>query len=334
LRSHNHAKAKSISTEYGDELRHLRYVIAVAEEAHITRAAERLGMQQPPLSQQIRAIERELGVQLFRRKARGVDVTDAGRAFLEEARVTLQHLDRLAETARRAARGEQGRLCVGVTSTASFHPLVARTIRAFRDACPAVAITLEECLSNELIERLRGERMDAAFIRIAPANSSDLTVLPLLREPMVAALPDTHALARGCGDTAIPLASLAGETFILYGPAGTGMYDATIAACHAAGFDPRVGNLAASTQAAPRIGSTLSLVAAGLGVCCVPSSLQRMTMDGVAYRALDGPSRPWALLNLAFRRREPSAAVGQFVRVAKTLAGELSGPRSSPHAKG
>jgi DNA-binding transcriptional LysR family regulator len=175
--------------------------------------------------------------------------------------------------------------------------------------------------------------MDAAFIRIAPAGSPDVTVLPLLQEPMVAALPATHALAQGRRDDAIPLTSLAGETFILYGPAGTGMYDATIAACHAAGFNPRVGNLAASTQAAPRIASTLSLVAAGLGVCCVPFSLQRMTMEGVAYRALDGPSQPWALLNLAFRRGETSAVVGQFVRVARTIAGELSGPRSSPHAK-
>jgi DNA-binding transcriptional LysR family regulator len=116
------------------ELRHLRYVIAVAEEGHITRAAERLGMQQPALSQQIKQLERELDVQLFHRRARGVEMTDAGRAFLEQARATLGQFDRLAETTRRAARGEQGRLCIGVTSTGPFHPLVPRTIRAFRDA--------------------------------------------------------------------------------------------------------------------------------------------------------------------------------------------------------
>lgn len=139
------------------ELRHLRYFIAVAEEGHITRAAERLGMQLPPLSQQIKAIELELDVQLFHRRARGVELTDAGRAFLEEARATLRHLDRAFETTRRASRGEQGRICVGVTSTTPFHPLVPRAIRAFREACPMVSLTLEECLSNESVDRLRNE---------------------------------------------------------------------------------------------------------------------------------------------------------------------------------
>ncbi|MES2710180.1 MAG: LysR family transcriptional regulator, partial [Pseudomonadota bacterium] len=188
------------------ELRHLRYFIAVAEEGHITRAAERLGMQQPPLSNQIKAIERELSVQLFRRLPRGVEMTDAGRAFLEEARITIGHHDRIAETTRRAARGEQGRLCVGVTSTAPFHPLVARSIRAFCEACPMVALTLEECLSNELVERLGQERTDVAFIRIAPSGLRKLTVIPLLEEPMVVALPRSHPLAGG--DAPIALSSL------------------------------------------------------------------------------------------------------------------------------
>ena len=175
------------------ELRHLRYFVAVAEEGHITRAAQRLGIQQPPLSQQIKAIERELDVQLFRRKARGVELTDAGAAFLE-ARAMLGHLDRAFETTRRAARGEQGRICVGVTSTAPFHPLVPRAIRAFQEACPMVSLTLEECLSNELIERLRNEQMDVAFIRTSPSDRQGLVIDPLLEEPMVVALPGTHAL--------------------------------------------------------------------------------------------------------------------------------------------
>lgn len=305
------------------ELRHLRYFIAVAEEGHITRAAERLGMQQPPLSQQIKTIERELDVQLFRRKARGVEMTDAGRAFLEEARATLGHLDRRVETTRRAARGERGRLCVGVTSTSPFHPLVPRAIRAFRDACPMVALTLEECLSNELMERLRNERMDVAFIRTSAPDSRELAVTPLLEEPMVVALPSTHALARGEAEAEIPLRSLANETFILYGPPGTGMYDATIAACHAAGFNPRIGNLAASTQQALRIGSTLSLVAAGLGISCVPASLHRLTIDGVVYRSLEEADRPKALLSLASRPGDPSAVVKRFVNAVKKVARDL-----------
>ena len=138
------------------ELRHLRYFIAVAEEGHITRAAERLGMQQPPLSRQIKAIEREIDVQLFRRKARGVELTDAGRAFLDDARAMLGHLDHAFDTARRTARGEQGRISVGYTNSPAFHPLVPRVIREFRQTFPAVSLALEESPPNDLIARILG----------------------------------------------------------------------------------------------------------------------------------------------------------------------------------
>src|SRR5687767_14267246 len=147
------------------ELRHLRYFIAVAEEKHVTRAAERLGMQQPPLSQQIRALERELDVQLFRRLPRGVELTDAGRALLTDARAILQQIEHAFATTKRTARGELGRLAVGFTSSAPFHPFVPRVIRAYREAVPQVALTLEEGGTSELIEDLRQERIDAAFIR-------------------------------------------------------------------------------------------------------------------------------------------------------------------------
>jgi DNA-binding transcriptional LysR family regulator len=302
------------------ELRHLRYFIAVAEEGHITRAAERLDMQQPPLSQQIKAIEQELDVQLFLRRARGVELTDAGHAFLEEARATLKQLDRAVETTRRGSRGEQGRLSVGVTSTTPFHPLVPRAIRAFREACPMVSLTLEESLSNQSVDRLRNEQMDVAFIRATLGDEHGLAVNSLLEEPMVVALPTTHALAQGKPQATVSLERLAGETFILYGPPGTGMYDSTIAACQAAGFSPRVGNLGASTQLAPRITSTLSLVGAGLGITFVPSSLQRMNMEGVTYRSIKGPVRPTAMLALASRRGDQSAVVKQFVNLVRREA--------------
>src|SRR5690349_4075043 len=177
------------------ELRHLRYFVAVAEEGHMTRAAERLGIQQPPLSMQIRSLEQELGVQLFRRQPRGVDLTDAGRIFLERARGILDQLDHACAATRRTARGEEGRVVVGFTSSAPFHPFVPRVIRAFREMFPLVSLVLEESGSSELVQGLNNEEIDAAFIRSPVADVVGLTVRPLLQEKMVVALPKGHALA-------------------------------------------------------------------------------------------------------------------------------------------
>src|SRR5215212_2724108 len=135
------------------ELRQLRYVIAVAEERNITRAAERLGMQPPPLSRQISAIEREIDAQLFRRKPRGVELTEAGQAFVENARTVLAQVDHTLETTRRTARGEQGRIRVGYSSTVAFHPLIPRVVREFREGFPLVTVSLVEGYPEHLIER-------------------------------------------------------------------------------------------------------------------------------------------------------------------------------------
>jgi DNA-binding transcriptional LysR family regulator len=299
------------------ELRHLRYFIAVAEEGHITRAAERLGMQQPPLSQQIRALEQELGVQLFRRKPRGVELTDAGRALLSDARAILAQIDHAFASTRRTARGEQGRIAVGFTSSAPFHPFVPRVIRAFREAFPLVSLTLDESGTTELIGDLREERVDAAFIRTPVADPAGLVVDRLLEEPMVVALPTQHALARAgrSDDAGVNLKRLAGETFIVYRRhTGPGLYDAIIAACHAAGFSPQVG------QEAPRIVATLNLVAAGLGLSIVPASLERMHMDGVTYRRLTGTAQPRAPLHLASRRGDTSSVLRQFLALVRQTA--------------
>jgi DNA-binding transcriptional LysR family regulator len=301
------------------ELRHLRYFIAVAEERHVTRAAERLGMQQPPLSQQIRALERELDVQLFRRKPRGVELTAAGCALLADARAIMSHIDHAFATTRRTARGEQGKISLGFTSSAPFHPFVPRTIRTYREMFPLVALTLEESGTTELIEHLRNERIDAAFIRTTIANLDGLDVVALLQEAMVLALPHAHILARRTNaNKALPLKTLADETFIVYRRHnGPGLYDAMLAACNAAGFSPRVG------QEAPRIVSTLNLVAAGLGISLVPESLQRMHMDGVVFRRLSGAAQPKAPLYLASRRGETSAVVQKFLGLVKRTSQNL-----------
>jgi DNA-binding transcriptional LysR family regulator len=129
------------------ELRHFRYFVAVAEEGHVTRAAARLGIQQPPLSQQIRALEREVGAQLFRRLPRGVELTDAGRTLLEKVRLVLSDVELALDAARRTARGEQGGLVIGFTSSAAFHPLVASVVRLLRQTVPGAQLSMTGCLA-------------------------------------------------------------------------------------------------------------------------------------------------------------------------------------------
>ena len=298
------------------ELWHLKYFIAVAEEKHITRAAERLGMQQPPLSQRIKAIERELEVQLFHRRARGVELTDAGRAFLNNARAVLAQLDHTLETTRRTARGEEGRISIGIVPTSPFHPFVPRVIRAFREAYPQVSLQLEERLGGELLELLESEQIDVAFIRTPHTNQERFVINRLLEEPMLVALPAAHALARNGagGENALLLKHLARETFILYAPVGTGLREVMMAAFRAAGFSPRVG------QEAPRVTSTLSLVAVGLGISLVPASLRHLYVDGVVYRRLRGSIQPKAPLDLASRRGDSSVVVRHFIKLVRQAA--------------
>ena len=298
------------------ELRHLRYFIAVAEEGHLTRAAERLGIQQPPLSQQIKAMEQELGVTLFRRLPRGMQPTEAGLALLAEARAILAHLDRALETARRVALGQEGRIAIGFTSSAAFHPFVSAAIRGFREAAPQVALALEESSTGELVEALRAERLDAAFIRSPVGEAADLVVEPLLDEEMQVAVPVGHPLASGPG--VIPLSALAEIPFVLYRrPSGPGLYDSIIAACRAAGFSPRIA------QEAPRMVSTLSLVEAGLGVSIVPASMCRLDTGGIAtLRLADRPALT-APLHLARRGVEPLGATRRFIEHVRRMAAAL-----------
>jgi DNA-binding transcriptional LysR family regulator len=293
------------------ELRHLRYFVAVAHEGHITRAAEKLNMQQPPLSQQIRALEREIEATLFVRHPRGVTLTDAGRSFLADAEAILTQTEQAKIRARRSARGETGRIAVGFTTSAPFHPLVARAIREFRQKRPDVSFVLEESSSGELVSGLRDERIDVAFIRSGLVDPQGIDVHALLHEDTAVAFPARHPLARRIS---LNLRELADETFILYRrPDGRGLYDVIIAACSAAGFSPHVD------QEAPRIVSTLNLVAAGLGITIVPASLSRLPLEGVIYRPLRGKPALKVPLNLACRRDEHSAATLAFIELARRL---------------
>lgn len=294
------------------DLKHLRYFIAVAEEGHVTRAAERLGIQQPPLTQRIRAIERELDVQLFRRKGRGIELTEAGRFLLDSSRAVMSHFAQTIEGTRSTARGKQGRICVGFGPTAPFEPLVPRVILEFRKAFPLVTLQLEECLGSELVEKVRDRRIDICVLRAPLREPQGLRVDALLEEPMLVALPRAHPLAKEAD--AISLSRLAGEPFVLYGAAGTWFYEIILQNCRAAGFNPNV------CQVAPRMTSMINLVAVGLGVSLVPASLRHMRIHGVVYRRLKGRVQPSAILNLVSRRGDASPVVAHFLELASKTA--------------
>ena len=173
------------------DLRLLRYFLAVAEEAHLTKAAERLGIRQPPLSQQIRALEQELGVTLFNRLPRGMELTESGRALLADARNIIALVDQAVDGVRQVSRGEAGRLTVGFTGSAAFHPFVPSVIRRFRDAAPNVRLVLEESSTGELTEAVAEGRVDAAFIRGAQGASRNVVVESVLEKPCWRPFPPT-----------------------------------------------------------------------------------------------------------------------------------------------
>ncbi|CAB3630738.1 MULTISPECIES: LysR family transcriptional regulator [Achromobacter] len=294
------------------DLRLLRYFLAVAEESHLTKAAARLGIRQPPLSQQIRVLEQELGVTLFHRLPRGMELTESGRALLDDARNIVALVDQAVEGVRRVSQGEAGRLTVGFTGSAAFHPFVPSVIRRFRETAPNVRLVLEESSTGELMEAVGAGRVDVAFIRGPYGLGPGVVVETVLEEPMLAAFPADHPTVKGRPRKRIALSELADESLILYRRhSGPGLYDAIIAACGAAGFSPRVA------QEAPRMLSTLSLVAAGLGVSLVPASLRRVNIEGVVYVNLAQPAELRAPLNLIWRDEALSGAARKLIGEAR-----------------
>lgn len=293
------------------ELRHLRYFTAVAEELHFTRAAARLGIGQPPLSQQIQQLEREIGTPLFLRLPRGVDLTEAGAQFLEDARAILASADRAIDTARRLGRGERGAITVGFTASAVFHPYLPRAIRAYRDRYPDVRVTLTESNTISLLRGLRLGEVDVAFVRPPYLLDPEFESERVLDEPMLVALPPDHTLSRR---RSVPIAALADEDFVLYPrPIGAGLYDAIQSACQRAGFAPRV------IQEAPQMASIVSLVAAGVGISVVPAAMRHMGAEGIEYRPIKGDA-PHALLDMAYRRHDRSIAAVNAVAMLRQLA--------------
>ena len=261
------------------ELRHLRYFIAVAEELHFGRAAQVLGISQPPLSQQIQALEQEVGARLFERTNRRVELSEAGRLFLHEARLVLAQVDKAADVARRAQLGELGELKIGFTSSAPFNSTIPQAIFAFRQAFPAVHLNLQEMSSTEVAESLVDESIQVGLMRPLPLPDS-LSVIELMREPLVAVLNADHPLVEG-SERGLYLAQLAEEPFVFFPRTyGSGLYAQLLNLARDAGFSPHFAQEAGEAM------TIIGLVAAGLGVSVLPASYQRIRIDGVVYRTL------------------------------------------------
>jgi DNA-binding transcriptional LysR family regulator len=286
------------------ELRHLRYFLAVAEEGQFTRAAARLHIQQPPLSQQIQELEQELGFALFTRQPRGVALTAPGETFAAHARSVLRDLDQAVTHARRVANGQVGTVRVALTSSAAFHPLTPAAIRSFRDTYPEIAIEMNEVNAAEIIEMMLNGRADVAVLRKPIEMPAELRFELLAEERMLLVLPVGHRLV---STRSVALERLASEPFIFVRrPGAPGMYADFIRACQAKGFEPRV------VDEVPRMVTAINLVAAGGGVSLVPASMERYHQESVRYCRVSGDQAFHAPLHLVTRADTLSPAAARF----------------------
>ncbi len=288
------------------DLRQLRQFIAVAEHLHFGRAAAALHISQPPLSRSIQGLESRLGAQLFERSRRKVELTAAGRWYLEEARQVLARLEHASRAVAEQAAGGAGTLRIGFVTIADYSVLPG-LLQHYKTAHPGVSLALRELVTEAQLEALAAGDLDLGFV-LPPLTARDLDSVVVNREPLVAALPSRHRLAREKG----PLAAkaLAQEAFVMV-PAtlARGLSDVVLGLCARAGFVPRVAQEAVQMQ------TVVSLVSSGLGVAIVPASLLNLRRSGVVYRPVRDP-HPKIELRLAWRRDARSAALDRFVALA------------------
>jgi DNA-binding transcriptional LysR family regulator len=309
------------------ELRHLRYFVAVAEELHFRRAAERLHIAQPPLSRQIRDLEREVGTPLFERVPRGVELTPAGLAFLPEARLTLAQAERAQRTAQRAARGEIGRLRVGFVEAATYSGVLPDVLGFFRMHLPDIGLSLFEMDSLQQAEAFRDGRIDLGILDSLPADADRwLRTEPVYTDPLVAAVPHTHPLA---GRARPALGDLSAEPFVLFPRhVSPELYDDIIARCRSAGFSPRVVQEAAGWH------TLAGLVGAGVGLTFVPRSLTGFRRPEVVYRPVRNLSVDMAM-SAVWKRGTKSPVRERFVTALRAVARALArAGRGTGHGAG
>lgn len=295
------------------ELRRLRYFVAVAEELHFSRAAERLHIGQPPLSQQIQLLEEELGVRLLERTRRWVKLTEAGRLFLEDARRILALSEQAAENARRAERGEVGELRIGFTSSTPLTEAFNKAVNAYRKAFPRVTLSLAEMPTLPQLEALRERRIDLGFLRPPEASlPREVTLTPLRRDPLMLVAPSNHALMKR---ESVAIRELADQPFVMFSAdAGTGVQSLVLRLCREAGFEPK-------TALQAREGSTIiGLVAAGCGIAILPESFNGIRIKGVGYLPLSDRAAKTRLM-LATHAAHRSALADSFVELAVKAVG-------------
>lgn len=295
------------------ELRHLRHFIALAEEGHFGRAAERVFVVQQALSSSIRKLEDEVGVPLVTRSTRRVELTPAGVEFLAGARETLALAEQTLERTRRAARGEVGRLTIGFVGGMAFGGL-PRIVRVFRERFPAVGVELRELSAEEQEAALRAGQIDVGLL-LLPVRDPSLEARALWREPLVAALPAAHPLT---GHERLSISDLAGEDFVFFPRQQRATYfDQVMRWCAESGFTPRV------VQEALEIPTLLSLVSAEVGVFLPIRFFQSLGMDGVVYRPVQ--DAPLVDIVAVWRRGEKDALLDGFLAVAVEVLGDVIG---------
>lgn len=287
------------------ELRQIQRFVAVAEELHFGRAARRLRMSQPPLSQQIQALERELGAALFERTKRSVHLTKVGEAMLAEAYRLLEQGERVRNAAQRASAGEIGRLNLGCV-TSAFYQILPPILDRFRARYPEVGLSLREIDTADALPELASGRLDFGLIRL-DAVEEPFKMRPLRRDAFVIALPAEHALARR---HKLALKDLAREEFVIFSrKVSPRFYDSIISACLKAGFSPNIAHESTS------ILSQVGFVACGLAVGLVPRSVKHLHMPGVIYRELS-ETIPLTDIALVWRDVPLSGIARRFLDVA------------------
>jgi len=288
------------------ELRHLRYFVAVAEELHFGRAALRLHLAQPPLSQQIRKLEAVLGYPLFLRTSRAVKLTSAGEVFLERARRTLRNVQEDMEEARSIGRGEEGFLRVGFIGSAMLTAIPAMLGR-YRRLYPKVNLQLHESYTSAVVQKLLKGELDAGFLRDG-GQTSGLEVERLFSEPFIAVVPKKHSLAK---HKTISATELRNEPFVFFTPsAGTLAYQKPVSICEEHGFRPKV------VQEAPQWLTIIRLVGAGLGVTIAPACVKQVAAPNVACLGLRRVTVE-SDIELAYRTSEDRAVVEAIATVAR-----------------